>query len=91
MSFPETCDCNPDRAGLDCFVEKNTPPNLFYLGDNGLCDLRVSPCNLITVYNNNTEKSSLLKCQLRKLQVCSRGCHREELAPTVSGQEAAGM
>lgn len=69
LSFPESCNCNAERAGLDCFVEKATPPNLFYLGDGGLCDLRTSPCNVITVYNNNTENSPLLRCQLHKLQV----------------------
>ncbi|KAJ8316790.1 hypothetical protein KUTeg_004694 [Tegillarca granosa] len=63
------CQCIEGRGGLDCFTFENDPPTLFYLNDDGLCDMRTSQCDIVTVYNNNTLNIPTLSCHFKKLLI----------------------
>ncbi|XP_041368567.1 uncharacterized protein LOC121382945 isoform X2 [Gigantopelta aegis] len=68
-----TCDCGPKASGSDCFVRTDESPNLFYLGNSGLCDLRKDSCSVVTVFNNNTINTNSLSCVFTKVQINETG------------------
>ncbi|KAK7469526.1 hypothetical protein BaRGS_00036472, partial [Batillaria attramentaria] len=71
------CDCEEGYGLADCSVKLSDPPMLYYLGNEGLCDLTTSSCNVITVTGATFVDSVKLECFLQPVQVEDGGTYSE--------------
>ncbi|XP_064617563.1 uncharacterized protein LOC135481788 isoform X2 [Liolophura sinensis] len=57
------CQCEADRIGDDCNIDRNTPPAVTGLPRRGLCDLRNRKCDRTLVYGTQFARSDTLTCK----------------------------
>ena len=63
------CECYDPYAGSDCSVDKQTPPEMFGLLDDGLCDERDMPCTDAHFFAYPLIDSSTLTCHISTYSV----------------------
>jgi hypothetical protein len=67
--FLAQCKCKPGRIGLDCNIKADEYPIILFIDGDGLCDLRISTCDVITIFNDRTLEVDTLSCYFTKLEV----------------------
>jgi hypothetical protein len=59
------CVCNQGYIGTDCGIQENQPPVLTSISRNGLCDVRLRPCDVISVFGSGIISTAPLKCRFK--------------------------
>ncbi|KAK3609845.1 hypothetical protein CHS0354_015031 [Potamilus streckersoni] len=67
--FKGQCHCNKGYGSDDCSVDLTQPPDVYGIPKRGVCDLRETSCNDISVLGNNFADSTNIFCRLSLFQV----------------------
>ncbi|RUS80662.1 hypothetical protein EGW08_011566, partial [Elysia chlorotica] len=69
------CQCVNGNGGDDCSVKTEEPPQLFYIQNQGICDLRDENCDQISIFANNILNTPSLACHFIKLLTNETGSY----------------
>lgn len=64
-----SCVCKPDFGGADCSVNMTVTPAVWFLENNGLCDLQERRCMEVVVFGGMFVMSDKLTCRLTPVKV----------------------
>jgi len=81
------CLCAEGWLGHDCSVDVSAPPRVNNLGNNGLCDVRNSPCRDLVVSGDNFPNLGGLVCHFEVFKI--RGVASKQLVQDLVTTEPA--
>ncbi|CAH1239112.1 VWDE [Branchiostoma lanceolatum] len=64
-----TCDCFDGFTAADCSQVEGSPPQVWFIPNNGLCDIRLRPCQKTSVIADGLIESSNLTCRVRHVEI----------------------
>jgi hypothetical protein len=64
-----SCVCEADLGGADCSVNMTVTPAVWFLENNGLCDLQQRRCLEVAVFGGMFVMSGSLTCRLTPVKV----------------------
>ena len=69
-----TCLCNPGFVSADCSIDSTKGPNVAYIVNGGLCDIRKRrDCSKVRVIGSDFMDSDSLSCRMSEVvEVCTR-------------------
>ncbi|XP_078671205.1 von Willebrand factor D and EGF domain-containing protein-like isoform X1 [Branchiostoma floridae x Branchiostoma belcheri] len=69
------CICQVGFEGPSCSIESATPPDVFFIPKEGLCDINTRPCERTPVIGKNFLESANLTCSLQAATIDNNGVH----------------